>query len=50
MALFHSGTSFAEAWLRKSNGGAAATLMATINQPWTPPMVGQDYMNDLVNR
>ncbi|MCP4102771.1 MAG: hypothetical protein GY750_15335 [Lentisphaerae bacterium] len=39
---------FAETWLRKENGGAVATLMATINQLWTPPMKGQDYMNDLL--
>ena len=41
-------TCFAEAWLRKSGGGAVATLMATINQPWVPPMVAQDYMNDIL--
>ena len=45
---FHTGTSFSETWLRKSNGGAVATLMATINQPWQPPMRGQDYFNDLL--
>ena len=45
---FHSGTCFAEAWLRKSGGGAAAALMSTINQPWVPPMRGQDYMNDIL--
>jgi len=45
---FHTGTCFAEAWLRKSGGGAAATLMAAISQPWQPPMRGQDYMNDLL--
>jgi hypothetical protein len=45
---FHSGTCFAEAWLRKSGGGAAATLMSTINQAWVPPMKGQDYMNDIL--
>ena len=39
---------FAEAWLRKQNGGAVSALMATINQPWVPPMRGQDYMNDLL--
>ncbi|MDY0017334.1 MAG: C25 family cysteine peptidase [Candidatus Delongbacteria bacterium] len=41
-------TCFAEAWLRKSGGGAVATLMATINQPWTQPQVAQDYMNDIL--
>jgi hypothetical protein len=45
---FHSGTCFAEAWLRKENGGAVVALMATINQPWNPPMRGQDYFNDLL--
>ncbi len=45
---FHSGTCFAEAWLRKSGGGAVATLMSSINQPWVPPMRGQDYMNDIL--
>lgn len=45
---FHSGTCFAEAWLRKDNGGAVVTLMSTINQPWNPPMRGQDYFNDLL--
>jgi len=46
---FHlSGECFAEAWLRHDGGGAVATLMATISQPWQPPMRGQDYMNDLL--
>lgn len=47
---FHmsGGDCFAEAWLKKENGGAVMTLMATINQPWQPPMRGQDYMNDLI--
>jgi hypothetical protein len=45
---FHTGTCFGEAWLRKSGGGAVATLMSTISQPWNPPMVGQDYCNDLL--
>jgi len=39
---------FAEAWLKKSGGGAVATLMSTINQPWVPPMKGQDYFNDIL--
>ncbi len=47
--VFHrTGTCFAESWLRKKNGGAVAALMATINQPWQPPMRGQDYFNDLL--
>ena len=46
---FHmSGDCFAEAWLKKVNGGALATFMSTINQPWDPPMRGQDYFNDLL--
>ena len=43
-----AGDSFAEAWLRKENGGAVAALMATIYQPWVDPMIGQDYINDMV--
>lgn len=39
---------FAEHWLRKEDGGAVATLMASIYQPWTPPMRGQDYFNDIL--
>ena len=47
---FHSsgGDSFAEAWLKKENGGAVAAWMSTINQPWAPPMRGQDYFSDLL--
>ncbi len=47
---FHrsGGDAFAEAWLKKENGGAVAAWMATINQPWAPPMRGQDYANDLL--
>jgi len=45
---FHSGECFAEAWLKKENGGAILTLMSTINQPWDPPMRGQDYFNDIL--
>jgi hypothetical protein len=45
---YHSGTCFAETWLRKEDGGAVAALMSTISQPWAPPMRGQDYMNDLL--
>lgn len=44
----HGGDCFAEAWLKKENGGAVATVMSTINQPWTSPMRGQDYMNDIL--
>ncbi|MDD3686532.1 MAG: C25 family cysteine peptidase [Bacteroidales bacterium] len=46
---FHySSDCFAEAWLRKSGGGAVVTWMATINQPWTPPQRGQDYFYDVL--
>jgi len=46
---FHSGGDcFAEAWLKKDGGGAVLTLMSTINQPWQPPMRGQDYFNDIL--
>jgi PKD repeat protein len=45
---FHSGECFAEAWLKKEGGGAVMALMATINQPWNPPMRGQDYFNDIL--
>lgn len=47
---FTTGTCFAEAWLRKSNGGAVGTLMSTINQSWSPPMEGQDEMNDILSQ
>lgn len=39
---------FAEAWLKKSGGGAVMTMMSTINQPWEPPMRGEDYFNDIL--
>ncbi len=46
---FHTGSDcLAEAMLRKDGGGAVATWMSTINQPWTPPMRGQDYANDIL--
>ncbi len=45
---YNGGTCFAETWLRKTDGGAVSALMATISQPWDPPMRGQDYMNDLL--
>ncbi len=45
---FQSGECFAEAWLKKENGGAIMTLMSTISQPWDPPMRGQDYYNDIL--
>lgn len=39
---------FAEYWLKNPSGGAVATLMSSINQPWNPPMAGQDYFNDIL--
>lgn len=45
---YHSGYCFAEAWMNQQGGGAVGTVMATINQPWNPPMRGQDYFNDLI--
>jgi PKD repeat protein len=47
-AFHNTSDCFAEAWLKKLNGGAVMTLMSTINQPWDPPMRGQDYFNDLL--
>ena len=47
-AFHNSSDCFAEAWLKKENGGAVMTLMSTINQPWNPPMRGQDYFNDML--
>ena len=49
---FHIGTCFAETWLRATNSngeptGAVATLMASVNQAWNPPMDGQDEMVDI---
>ena len=44
---FHTGTCFAEAWLRKDGGGAVMFLGASISQPWDPPMRGQDYFADM---
>ena len=43
-----SGDCFAEAWLKKENGGAVVTWMSTINQPWAPPQRGQDYFYDIL--
>ncbi len=45
---FHSGECFGEAWLKKENGGAIIALMSSINQPWAPPMRGEDYFNDIL--
>jgi len=46
---FHTASDcFAEAWAKKENGGAAVSWMSTINQPWNPPMRGQDYFYDVL--
>ncbi len=50
---FHIGTCFAETWLRATDSdgeptGAIAVLMSTVNQSWSPPMDGQDEMNDIL--
>lgn len=47
-AFHNSSDCFAEAWLKKENGGAVVTWMSTINQPWTPPQRGQDYFYDIL--
>jgi hypothetical protein len=45
---YSSSPCFAETWMRKSGGGAIATLMSTVEQDWNQPMIGQDYINDLL--
>ena len=49
---YHTGTCFAEAWLRATHNGeptgAAGFLGSTINQPWNSPMCSQDAMIDLL--
>jgi hypothetical protein len=45
---YHNSYCFAEAWMNQQGGGAIGTVMSTINQPWDPPMRGQDYFNDLL--
>ena len=47
-AFHNSSDCFAEAWLKKANGGAVVTWMSTVNQPWAPPMRGQDYFYDIL--
>ena len=44
----NSSDCFAEAWLKKADGGALAMYASTINQSWNPPMMAQDYMNDML--
>lgn len=45
---FVNSFSFAESWMRATHddqpAGAIGTMMSTINQPWQPPMTGQDEM------
>jgi hypothetical protein len=43
-----SSTCFAEAWLRKSNGGAVNVYASSILQTWSPPMRAQDEVTDLL--
>ena len=45
---FDLGTCFAEAWLRKEDGGAIMFMGASISQPWNEPMRGQDYFMDVL--
>jgi len=49
---FDSGTCFAEAWLRATNGGqptgAIACYASYISQSWSPPMDSQDEAIDLL--
>ena len=49
---YHSGTCFAEAWLRATHDGeptgAVGFTGSTINQPWNSPMCAQDAMIDLL--
>jgi len=41
-------TCFAEAWMRKSGGGAIGIYASSINQSWSPPMEAQDEVTDLL--
>ena len=47
---YHTGTCFAESWLRATNNGeptgAVGFTGSTINQPWNSPMCAQDAMVD----
>jgi hypothetical protein len=48
---FSGSTCFGEAWLRATHNGeptgAIGAYMSSINQPWDPPMEGQDEFNYL---
>lgn len=48
-AYHNASDCFAEAWLKKENGGAVVALMSTISQAWVPPMRGQDYFFDIIS-
>ncbi|MDZ4182516.1 MAG: C25 family cysteine peptidase, partial [Candidatus Cloacimonadaceae bacterium] len=43
-----STTCFAEAWLRKSGGGAVNMYASSVGQAWAPPMRAQDEVTDLM--
>jgi gingipain R len=49
---YHTGTCFAEAWLRATHEGeptgAVGFTGSTINQPWNSPMCAEDAMIDLL--
>jgi len=45
---FHNGECFAEHFVKKADGGAVMFLGGTINQAWTAPMMGQDYIMDIL--
>ena len=49
---FHTGTCFAETWLRATHNGepsgAIGFFGSTVNQSWSPPMEGQDEFNDIL--
>jgi len=49
---FHTGTCFAETWLRATHNGAPSGAIgffgSTVNQSWSPPMEGQDEFNDIL--
>ncbi|MFC1573037.1 C25 family cysteine peptidase [Candidatus Eisenbacteria bacterium] len=49
---FHTGTCFAESWMRASDGGqptgAIGMYASTVNMSWAPPMAAQDETVDLL--
>jgi len=49
---YHTGTCFAEAWLRATNdgkpSGAVCFTGSTVNQSWNPPMCAQDATIDYI--